>query len=356
MRILQVVQELAPGGAERLVVMLVEAGRLAGHQVTVAAAPGSLGHELELETHPIPLVARRPQRVPAAAWAVRRAVVADRPDVVHAHNPVMAVATAFATLRGRRPPALVTFHGVPDEDYPRAARLLRLAGLPVVACAPGVAAGLAEHGCSSKTTIVNGVSPAPESIPRADFERRVGLDPARKVVVAVGRLVDQKNHVLAVRALAQVPGASLLVLGEGPLRDEIEREARAAGVDGRVVLAGTQPEARAILGAADVLVLPSRWEGLPLVALEALTAGVPVVATAVRGVQELLTDGQDALLVPPGDPAALAGALSSVLDDLQLTRRLVQNGRDLVKRYTAEAMTARYLALYENVATGGRSG
>jgi glycosyltransferase involved in cell wall biosynthesis len=352
-RILQVVQELAPGGAERLVVALAAGAREAGHEMAVAAAPGPLAAELGLRVHSLPLVERRPWRLPLAARAVRRAVAAEAPDLVHAHNPGMAAAVSLATLRGRRPPALATMHGVPEEDYPAAARLLRLAGLPAVACGPGVAAGLAQRGYSVLTTVVNGVSPAPEALGREELERRYGLPRGGKVVVAAGRLVPQKNHVLAVRALAGVPGATLLVLGEGELRAEIERAAERAGVGARVVLVGVRPDARAVLAAADALVLPSVWEGLPLVALEALAAGVPIVATAVRGVRELLTDGRDALLAPPGDAGAFAAALRAVLEDGALARRLAAAGAELAARHSEEAMVAGYLDLYATLAADG---
>ena len=161
--------------------------------------------------------------------------------------------------------------------------------------------------------------------------------------------MPQKNHRLAVRALAQVPDTALVVLGEGPLRAELEETARAEGVAGRVVLAGVRPDARGIVGAADVVVFSSTWEGLPLAALEALAAGTPVVSTAVRGLRELLTDGRDALLVPPNDPAALADALRRVLGDPGLGARLGEGGRALAGAHSEETMVARYLELYDTL-------
>jgi glycosyltransferase involved in cell wall biosynthesis len=105
-----------------------------------------------------------------------------------------------------------------------------------------------------------------------------------------------------------------------------------------------------VLAAADAVVLPSEWEGLPLVALEALAAGTPLVATAVRGIRELVVNGQTALLVPPNDAPALAAALRRVLEDRVLAAHLEYNGRALADRHTEAEMVRAYLELYEAVA------
>jgi glycosyltransferase involved in cell wall biosynthesis len=172
------------------------------------------------------------------------------------------------------------------------------------------------------------------------------------LVVNVGRLVPQKNQALAIRAIGEVPGAVLAVIGDGPLRVELEREIRQAGVSGRVVLAGARQDARAVMGAADAVVSSSRWEGLPLAGLEALAAGTPLVATAVRGVRELIVDGETGLLVEPDDAGALAAALRRVLGDAELAHRLGERGRRLAANYGEEKMIAAFLELYETLVRG----
>jgi glycosyltransferase involved in cell wall biosynthesis len=346
MRILHVIQELNVGGAERVVLALVRGSRAAGHPVAVAAAPGAFANDLGAALFPVPLVRRRLSRLPLAVRAVARACRHFRPDLVHAHNPVMAAAASGATRRGRRPRGLATIQGVPDEDYARATRVLRLAGLPVVACGPGVAAALVEHGVPVRATIVNSVPPAVEPADRRALGEEWGLRNGQRLVVAVGRLAAQKNHALAIRALAHVPDAMLAIVGAGPLRDRLEREAEEAGVRDRVVLAGVRSDARAVMGAADAVVLPSVWEGLPLVGLEALAAGTPLVATAARGIRELLADGETALVVPPGDERALGQAIERVLVDRELAQRLRRNGLELAAAHSEEAMVARYHQLY----------
>jgi glycosyltransferase involved in cell wall biosynthesis len=347
-RILHVIQELGTGGAERILVSAYRGARAAGHEVFVAAAPGPLAAELDTETFPVPLVQRRPWRVPGATAAVRRAVRASKPDVIHAHNPVMAVAAGLATRRGTRPQGLVSLHGGAEDDWRATVRLVRISGLVPVACGPGVASALEQNGCTPVATVPNAVGPAPAPADRSELGREWKLAPGSPLVLAVGRLVEQKNHALAIRALASVPDTTLVIVGDGPFRSTLERTAQEAGVADRVVFAGLRPDARALMGAADAIVLPSRWEGLPLTALEALASGTPLVATAVRGVRELVVDGQDALLVPE-DPSALATALRRVLDDPRLAARLAEAGRHVEGAGSDAKLVEGFLRLYEGL-------
>jgi glycosyltransferase involved in cell wall biosynthesis len=349
-RILHVIQELRTGGAERIVIELARGAREAGHDVAVAAAPGSLAEEVGVPTFPMPLVGRRLGRVPGAAMSLERAMRQARPDVIHVHNPGMAAVAAVPTIRGRRVRALVTVHGVPDGDYAAASRVLRAAGLPVVACGPGVAAGLEEHRCPVTATIVNAVRPPARPADAGVLRQEWGFAEGEPLIVSVGRLVPQKNHALAIRALACVPRGVLAILGEGPDLYELRSVVEAERLVDRVAFAGLRGDATAVIGAADVVVLPSRGEGLPLVGLEALAAGTPFVAAAVRGVRELLTDGENALLVAPDDPKALAAAIGRVLDDDDLRQRLRAGGLRLVAAHGTGAMVDAYLRLYERVA------
>jgi glycosyltransferase involved in cell wall biosynthesis len=337
-RILHVIQELGTGGAERILVSAYRGAQEAGHEVFVAAAPGPLAAELDGEPYPLPIVRRKPWRIPAAAAAVRRAIRASRPDVIHAYNPTMALAAGLVTRRGRRPPGLVNLQGGPEEEWSAAVRAVRLSGLAPVACGPGVAAALEEHGLSPTATVPNAVGPAPPPGERLARE---------KLVLAVGRLVEQKNHALAIRAISEVPGATLAIVGDGPLRPELER--LAAELDAPVIFTGVRKDARALMGAADAVVMPSRWEGLPLTALEALASGTPLVATDVRGLRELVTDGKNALLVPE-DPDALAAALRRVLDDPDLAARLAEAGRRVEGAGSDKELVAAFLALYQRLA------
>lgn len=134
--------------------------------------------------------------------------------------------------------------------------------------------------------------------------------PEGKIVVAVCRLVPQKGLDVAVEAMAGVD-ATLVVLGEGPERERLEAQARELSV--RLLLPGRVGDVASVLRRADVLVHPARWEGFGLALLEAMLAGLPVVATRVSSIPEIVVDGETGLLVPPDDPAALRAALERIL-------------------------------------------
>jgi glycosyltransferase involved in cell wall biosynthesis len=348
-RILHVIQNFDVGGAERVVATLERAMIESGHDVAVAAAPGILAGELRGPFFELPMLHRRRRRVPAAALALAKALRTFRADLVHCHNPGMAAVGGLATLRGRRVASLVSVHGVPDDDYAAAARVLRLAGLAIVACAPGVGEALVENGLAVRATVANGISPPPEPADRAALERAWRIPPGTKLVICVGRLAAAKDQATAIRALAGVPNAVLALVGDGPLKAELQREARLASVGDRVVFAGARHDARALIGAADAAVSSSRSEGLPLAVLEALAAGTPLVVTDIRGNRDVLGSAAAALMVSPGDARRMGEALHRVLTDPGLAERLTAAGRDVASRYTDTSMVAAYRTLYDSL-------
>jgi glycosyltransferase involved in cell wall biosynthesis len=199
----------------------------------------------------------------------------------------------------------------------------------------------------SVRTIHNGV---PDE-PTAPLER----ERPRRLIGAVGRLEHQKGFDVLLRALADVPGADLCLVGDGGEREALERLALELGVDNRVRWDGWSDDPRALLGAFDVFALPSRFEGFPLVVLEALLARAAVVATEVGSVAEAVVDGETGLLVAAEDPSALAAALRRALADADLRRRLGAQGRQLVlARFTADAMARAFESLYDELLSGDR--
>lgn len=344
------IQELGPGGAEQVVRRLCVTPPSSGYQFAIACAGPAVMPEGVLHL-PIQMVRRRPGAVLAAAWRLRRFVREWKPDVVHAHNPTMAVIAALATRRGRARPGLVTIHGVARADDAATARLLRWTGLSVIACGPGVAAALRDHGTEPLRTVVNGINPPRRAATASDLRRQLGLPAGLRLLVAAGRLVPQKRHDLALSALARLPGAALVIVGTGPLRVQLERQVEELGLGDRVRLLGGRTDVRAILGAADVVVQPSDWEGLPLVVLEAMSAARPVVVSRSRGLRELIRDGVDGLLVDPGDACALAASIDAVLTDAALAARL---GEAAAARVDAEfsetGMVDAYRSLWESMA------
>jgi glycosyltransferase involved in cell wall biosynthesis len=346
-----VIQELRTGGAERIVVTLVREAARQGHDVAVAAAPGELETELvsSCVRYSLPVLQRRPLRVPAAAWRLHAAFAGHRPDVIHVHNPAMAVLTALAGRR--RTAALVSVHGVPEEDWRASARLLRLARIPTVACGPGIADGLLAAGCRPVATIANGIGPAPQPVGRAELLDMFALPADARVVLVVGRLVEQKNQQLALRALARLPAEVHLVLvGEGADRPALAGLAAELGLGGRLVFAGRRP-GRPLMAGADVICVPSRWEGMPLVAMEGMASARPVVVTDVRGSRELVQDGRTGLVVPAEDAGALAAGIARLLQEPELAAGLGAAAAHESAAWSDQAMAQAYLDLYRGLAS-----
>jgi glycosyltransferase involved in cell wall biosynthesis len=195
------------------------------------------------------------------------------------------------------------------------------------------------HG--SLRTIHNGV-------PDDERERR---PPAKvrdaPVIGAIGRLEHQKGFDILIRALADLDGVQLVLVGDGSERRSLEKLARILGVADRIAWQGWTDEARSHLASFDVFALPSRFEGFPLALLEALLARLAVVAADVGDVAEAIHHDETGLLVPSEDPRALADAIQRLLTDANLRRRLGEQGRQLVlQRFTAAHMTHAFESLY----------
>ncbi|MCE1179136.1 MAG: glycosyltransferase family 4 protein [Micrococcales bacterium] len=351
MRVLQVVKSLDRGGAEVLVRTLSGALAAQGHEVAVAAMPGTLSDSLTVPQYALPPSGTDPRLLVASARALAGAIADFRPDVVHAHNSGMLAVAGLATRRGRRAPALTTMHGgIGAPEYRRAVRLSRLARIPLVACGPAVARHISAAGGQALATVVNGVDPRPAR-PTGETRRELGVADGDLLVVQVGRLVPEKNPVLAVEGYAAsgLPGI-LAFAGAGPLRDEVADAAARCGITDRVRLLGARDDVADLMSAADVVLLTSRIEGLPLVLLEAMTLGRPVVGTRASGVIELIRDGVDGLLVDQ-EPSAVGAGLARLAGDPALRDSLGAAARErAAAEFSAQRMVTDYVGLYERLA------
>jgi glycosyltransferase involved in cell wall biosynthesis len=262
------------------------------------------------------------------ATIVRR----ERPHIVHVNSAKAAALGRVAAWLTRVPIRIYTVHGWSYTAYTGASsalylwveRLLRpLTTVTVCVAESERRAGLEARTCDEATTVVihNGVDLTRPTAPGSAAER------CR--LVTVGRLQAPKDTLTLVRALAELPRGvcEAVIVGDGPDRTTVENEVRRLGLESVVQLAGERNDVPELLAASDVFVLSSRSEGLPLSILEAMAAGLPVVATSVGGVSELVVEEETGLLVPPGDPQALAGAIERLLGDSTLRRRLGGAGR-----------------------------
>jgi glycosyltransferase involved in cell wall biosynthesis len=212
-----------------------------------------------------------------------------------------------------------------------------------------VAAGLPDR---KFETIHYGLDEMP-SLPSEVTPAGAGIPDEAPLALAIGRLIGQKDHATLLRAFARVheqrPDSRLAILGEGPLRADTEALARELGLIDAVVLPG-RLETHDWLARADVFVHSSRWEGFGIVLLEAMLAGLPVTATRVSAVPEIVADGKTGLLVEPGDAPALADALARLLADPARARTLGDAGRARAREeFSVSRMTDATVALYERL-------
>jgi starch synthase (maltosyl-transferring) len=189
---------------------------------------------------------------------------------------------------------------------------------------------------------------------------RFGVPPGRRVVCCVGRLESQKGVrwllETAPRWLERVPDCDLLLVGKGPEQPELERMAAASGLGARIHFAGWQSEVPAILAASTLLVLPSQWEGMPNVVLQAMASRLPVVATEVEGVRELLGPQTEGQTVSYGDSRGLTEAIVRLLSHPQQAAQLAEENRLRVEsQFTLERMVAAYQELWESLLAGKKA-
>jgi len=353
MKVLTVISELGVGGAEVVAVTLASAAAADGHDVVVASGPG---HRIEqlgpagVQHLPVPLVGRRPVDLARTLGRLRSV---GQVDLVHAHNPKATLLARLAV--GRDVPILTTLHGVPTVERARAARVLRWASDRVVAVSPYVGDRLARDGFpAARIEVVNNaVAPLP---PYPRRKARAELDLADDAVVGLclARMVDQKRHDLLVDAWSWIgePGV-LLLAGDGPRHAEVAAAVARRGLGHRVRLLGERSDVPRLLAASDFLVLPTDWEGLPISVLEALSAGLPVVASRVPGLLEQFADA--VRFVEPGSVASLVEGLHDVLGSPAVRSGLAGRGRIAAERYGAAAMVARYREIYARL-TGSPTG
>ena len=206
-------------------------------------------------------------------------------------------------------------------------------------------------------TIPNGidVDRYPTDGDRDGLRASLGIGSADTVVVSVAKLYRQKGHLVLVEAMGRLMAergtVHLVLAGDGPERPAVERAALATGHGERIHLLGERGDVGALLAASDVFVLASLWEGLPMALLEAMASRLPVVATTVAGSSQVIEDRRSGLLVPPGDPVALATAIGELCDDPLLAEALRVGGRDrVVRAFSAAAQASAHAGLYARLA------
>src|SRR5436309_7221345 len=338
-RLLLVADSLDVGGAEWNVVNLASALAEQGHRITLACTVegvlASLAEQAGISVRPLlhHLVKRR--QSPRYAWKLAKLVRQSQFDLVHAHMYASALASAYALL-GTSIPLVITEHSQANWRSHYACRCSQWSysqARHVIAVSREIRRRLIEQeGVPSDhvSVIMNALPPASEQRKNIQPDLPAALRTGLLVGVAA-RLQPEKGVAYFLEAAAHVlqflPEVHFLVMGDGPQRKELQAYVEQLGVQERVHFLGFRLDARAIIGLLNVLVVPSLSEGTPLVTLEAMSAGVPVVASAVGGIPEQVRHQSEGILVPPGNALALSEAILRLLHHPTLMQRLGQAGQ-----------------------------
>lgn len=306
---------------------------------------------------------------------IARILDAGKTDILHTHGGYAGLHGRWAARRSRTPVVVHTLHGIHYLRYRNPAlrrlsiwqeRLLSRATDALVLVCQSDLGFAKKHRLAPQNKLVvipNGIQGAaeaesPPGIGEAsgfDPRKELGWEPGRPIVGTVARLHRQKGvvHLLraAPRIFSAVPEARVVVVGDGPLGGKLRRKAAQMGLDGRFLFLGERADALRIMSLFDIFVLPSLWEGLPFVLVEAAALGKPIVATGVDGVLEIIDDGKTGVLVRPADPEALAEVVIRLLKDKKTAAVLAEAARSFIPprfplRRTVEQHQNLYLRLY----------
>ena len=327
---------------------LMRAIRERGHEVVGACAEGPLLDDVRAEGFrviAVPFVRRlSPVAHIRAFWALVRLLRDEKPDLVHAHMPISGFLARMAARIAGVPKVAYTCHGFlfnhASSSLPRrvlsfvmewsAARVTDVfMTVSEAEARDAKRLGIAAHA----EAIRNGRSPAvfrPDPGARERIRAELGVPRDRVAIIAVSRLVWHKGYPELAAAMRAVPEAELWVVGERLDSDrgaDMAAVLRSAGLGYRLRMLGYRSDVPALLAAADIFTLPSRFEGLPMSVIEAMLTGLPVVATNVRGPAEQVIEGETGFQVPAGDSVALGSALGRLVRDPGLRVRMGQAGR-----------------------------
>lgn len=368
MKVLHVIESLGVGGAETLLVNLLPELQSQGDEVTLAVMRGPFDLRPALESQGVRVVvlqARHRWNLIGAARELAALVRSGEYNVVHAHLYFPAVVTALSRRLGlHRAAQVVSFHNLAyAPGVNKAGAGLRWRKRLAAALYPrgfdamlGVSAAVARH--YEQALGLRGVQVQYNPVPRAVAERTVlaaetaGGQDVFSVMIP-GRLVHEKGHSDFLQALAllraQGRKLSVTLAGHGPIRPALERQIGQLGLDDCVSITGPLAHRQLldVVQAADLVVVPSRFEGFGLTALEAMALGRPVLATTAGGLPEVIEHGASGWLVPAQDPAQLAQAIGQLLDDPALRQRLGTAGRLRAQQhFSLQAVTARLRDIY----------
>ena len=363
-RVLEILASLKRAGAERVAVTLACGLDRSRFETAVVSLYDAFpeGFEPQLEKAGVPAwhLGKRRGFDPRMFPRLFRILRTFRPAVVHTHSYVLRY--SLPPVWAARAGVMVhTVHNLAEKEVDLVGRSIhRLAfggSVAAVAVSEEVGRSFREYyGAAPAAVIPNGIAVAEFYCPEArlPWRRAHGFADSDFLVVSVARLDPQKDPLALIaafaKALAGDPRAHLLLAGDGSLREAARQQAASLCLAARVHFLGVQADVAGILSAADVFALSSSYEGNPMAVMEAMAAGLPVVATAVGGVPDIVAHGETGLLVPAGDRDAFAASLGRLAADPQRRRALGEAARARAQAFGAGAMVAAYGGLFERLA------
>ncbi len=354
MKILQVIPYFCFGGAETMCENLSYALTQLGHQVCVVSLYNEhtpISERMEAAGIRILYLDKKLGLDVSMVSKLAKIMKAEKPDVVHTHLDVIKYAVAAAKLAGIKR-CVHTVHNVADKEAEgRIQKIINntyfhLGWSVPVALSPEVQRTIAVfYGLKRENVpvIYNGVDLS-RCIPKADYQAE------EFTLVHVGRFNEQKNHkglLLAFqKVLEKAPNCRLNLLGEGQLRQDMEVFAKELGISDHVHFLGSQSNVPPFLNSADIFMLPSNYEGMPMTIIEAMGTGLPIVASKVGGVPDMIMDRKSGLLTST-DPAEVAEAVLELIGSEDLRQCLGQRAREESKRFSAAYMAKCYFEVYQ---------
>ena len=370
MKILQLISSGGFYGAESVLVNLSVELQHAGHRCIVGVFENSGNTNTEVGDR-AELLGLAVCRVPCRSridWRtvrqVRKIIEGDEVDLVHAHG-YKADFYALLATRVAASPVTATCHNWLGESgamraYARLDRYLLRFFDGVAAVSGPVAEQLRQAGVRRRVQVIPNGVPVPSSDSRSTLADHIRMGD-RIVVGTVGRLSSEKGASFLIEAAAKIcpdfPRAFFVLVGDGPMRSALEARVRELGMEGQFLFTGQRHDVEQIYRAFDIFVLPSLEEGMPMALLEAMAAGLPVVATKVGGVPDIVNDPSVGTLVDPGDANAIATGIRDLLNSRSQREEIGSNGRKRVEEsFSAAAMARRYVELYQQVLLRRRAG
>lgn len=369
MKVVHVIESMRRGGAESVVIEHVRHAAPDVTSVVVALNHGgaALADAAAAGARTVAFEKSGDHR--AGITRLARLLRDERPDVVNGHNATGGLYAALAAPFAGGPPVFRTEHtlhyaGRHSTLYPILEPLATSLTRRVVCVCRAV---LESHvrrlpwAARRFVTVANGISSTPPTRARGEIRRELGIAEGERLVLSVGSLTPQKAQDVLLEAFAtvapRVPAARLAIAGEGAWRERLTGRLESLGLGQRARLLGDRSDAAELMAAADLFVLSSRREGLPMTLLEAMRAGCAAIGTRIGGIPEAIDDGVTGTLVPAGDAIALGDAIVRTLTDESGRRAQGAAGRArFLERFTAERMVRETERLYREVAGAPRVG